>query len=489
MTSTDLEHQLGFLSEAKRQLLDKYFLGDLVPAEQPSEAITQRLPNEPTPLSFAQEQLWYREQIDGIPPLYNEAITLQRTGTLDIPALESSLAEIFRRHEIWRTTYRNTNGIPVQVVHPPPCSFRLEIVDLRAVDEAKVEPEILRLTTAETRRRFDLEQGPLIRAMLLRPNQEEYRLFLVAHLSIVDGVSVYQVFPSELATLYAAFSSGKTSPLPEPAIQYADYACWQRRTFTAQKRSEQLAYWRGQLGGEAPILQWPSDHPRPIPQTYRGAIRRFVLSTELAGALKNLSRSEGVTLFTTLLASFTTLLYGYTGQQDLVIGTPSPAGRKRPETQSSLGYFLNPIALRIDLHGDPSFTELLARAYEVLAGALCHDDVPLEVLAEELQVEPDTSRNPFFTVAISLQPKTPETANGWIVTSMDAESGGAPWDLYLAFIEEGDELLGRIQYNPDLFEAATITYMLNQLQLLMKTVTVNPGQPLPRRTSGHLSAM
>ncbi len=468
------------LSNAKRKLLERYVRGDLVPAERQAEAITRRPLDQPVPLSLSQEQLWQREQKEGIPPLYNESITIRRSGALDVTALERVLAEIVRRHEIWRTTYDTSNGVPIQVIHPAPSRFPLSVVDLRGFPEVRLEDEILRITSQETRRAFDLRRGPLLRGSLLRTGDAEYRLFMVAHLSIVDGISVYQVFPSELATLYSAFSADKPSPLPEPRIQYADYAYWQRWALKDEERAEQLAYWRKELRGDVPILEWPNDHPRPGVQTYRGAIRTFALSSALTDATKELSRREGVTLFTILLASFSSLLHRYTGQVDLVIGTLSPAGRKRPETQPLLGYFLNPVALRIDLQGDPTFRDLLARVQNVVARALCYDDLPLETVAKELQVKPDLSRNPFFTVAISLQPKTPHSAEGWQVTSMDAESGGAPWDLYLAFIDGTDGLLGRAQYNPDLFASASITEMLNHLPRLMNAVTADPGQRLSK---------
>jgi surfactin family lipopeptide synthetase A len=299
---------------------------------------------------------------------------------------------------------------------------------------------------------------------------------VIAHLSIVDGISVYRLFPTELAKLYTAFSAGKPSPLPELPIQYADYAYWQRQWLRDDELASQLTYWRNQLAGDLPVLRWPADRPRPAVQTYRGAIRSFVLSQSLNDGLRQLSQREGVTLFTTLLASFASLIYCYTSQVDLVIGTPSTSGRKRSEFQALLGYFLNPVALRIDLQDDPSLRELLLRAQKVIAEAISYDDLPIEVLAKELRPKPDPGRNSFFTIAISLQPTVPDEATGWHVTSMDAESGGAPWDLYLAFINRGDGMIGRVQYNPDLFESLTISHMLRDLQSVMRTLVADPGQ-------------
>ncbi len=475
MSAINLMRDAQPLSGAKRALLEKCLRGESVHVDRQLETIRRRPVDEPAPLSLAQEQLWHREQTAGIPPLYNEAITIRRGGPLDLGALEQSLTEIVRRHEIWRTTYDSRNGVPIQVIHPAPSRSRLSVVDVREFSGAKLEEEILRITIEETCRRFDLTQGPLFRATLLRTGNADYRLFIAAHLSIIDGVSVYQVFPSELRALYAAFCSGRPSPLPELSIQYADYAYWQRCMLKDQEQAEQLAYWRKQLTGQLPILEWPTDSPRPEVQTYRGSIRPFRLSRALTDALKEASRRAGVTLFTVLMASFRALLYCYTSQVDIFIGTLSPAGRKRSEVFNSLGYFLNPVALRINLEGDPSFRELLPRVQKLVATAICYDDLPLEVLAKELQLKADASRNPFFTVALSLQPKTPDAAAGWHVTSMDAESGGAVCDLYLAFIDGTDGMLGRVQYNPDLFESATITDMLSQLRSVMNAVTANPG--------------
>jgi aspartate racemase len=475
-TSVELMPENAPLSNAKRQLREKYLRGEFGTTPAHSQAITPRPPGEPPPLSLAQEQLWNRMQVAGVPPLYNESITVCRRGSLNVAALERSLVEIIRRHEIWRTSYDTFHGAPVQIVHSAPASFRLPVVDLRGYPEEKLEGEAIRMLADVVRLPFDLRRGPLLRALLVRTGEIDYRLSIVAHLSIVDGISVYQIFPFELAALYDSFSVGKPSPLEEPPIQYGDYAFWQRRLLQDDEWTKQLTYWRKQLGGQLPVLLWPTDHPRPAAQTYRGAIRSFALTESLTEALKEVSRHQGITLFTTLLASFSTLLHCYTRQVDLIIGTPSPAGRKRSEVQRLLGYFLNPVALRIDLRGDPSFSELLRRAQKGIAGAISHDDLPIELLAKELQLKPDPSRHPFFTVAISLQPKTPDEAASWEVTSMDADSGGAVWDLYLAFIDKNDTIIGRVQYNPDLFESTTITDLLQHLAIVMESVADDPDR-------------
>jgi surfactin family lipopeptide synthetase A len=467
------------LSEAKRKLLEKYLREGGAAATRES-VITRRPSAEPAPLSLSQEQLWLRERgTHGIAPLYNECVVLRMSGPLDVPVLERGFVEIIRRHEIWRTSYVTSNGQPVQFVHPASDEFRLQLLDLRSLPtSARREAEAQRVIGDMVRQPFDLKEGPLLRARLVRMDDSEHRLFLCAHLSIVDGVSVYQVFPSELATLYSAYAFGRPSPLPPLTVQFGDYAYWQRQWLQGREMAKQVAYWRKQLAGQLPALNWPTGRTRPARETFRGTIRSFTFPRYLGEAVKALGKQEGVTLFMTLLAAFVALLHRYTEQEDIVVGTPSPAGRKRSEVQKLLGYFLNPVALRFDLAGNPSFRELLRRTQRATLEAISNDDVPMETLAQELKLKPDAGRNPFFTVAISLQPPMPQLDLEWSVTSMDIESGGAPWDLYVAFIERTEGIMGRVQYNTDLFDPETITRMLEHLQRLLKNVSANPTQPL-----------
>ncbi len=462
--------ELAILSDAKRRLLQKYLRGEMAAG---SDAIVARRENRPTPLSLAQEQLWRRSRVPGIPALYNESITVRRSGALEVAALERAMAEVIRRHEIWRTSYGTLDGEPVQVVHPAPATFPLAVADLEALSAPERESEVLRIAVEQAHRPFDLEGGPLLRATLVRMAEQEYRLVMTAHLSIVDGVSVYQVFPSELARLYEAFSTGKPSPMPDPPIQYGDFAGWQREWLHGAEFQTQVEYWRRKLAGPRAVLQWPHDHPRPSCQTFRGSIQPFVLSARLVDSLKHLSQEQGVTLFACLEAGLVALLHRYTGQDDMIVGTFSPAGRKRSEVQGLLGHFLNPVALRFNLAADPLFRDLLRQAQRVTAEAISYDDVPVQLLAQELLTKEDPSRHPFFTVGISLQPRTPSLP-GWSVTSMDAESGGAFWDLYLAFIEQPGGIAGRAQYNPDLFEATTIAEVIGDLENVLIAASERP---------------
>lgn len=460
------------LSEPKRRLLQRYLVADLPHAPH---SIKRRLSGSTPPLSLCQEQLWFHELTAGDkPPFYNESISIYKSGLLNLTALELSFSEIIRRHEIWRTTFDTVNGQPVQLVQTAPPGVSMRKVDLRQVSEANRHTEALRAASQDARQKFDLKRGPLLRASLVRLAEEEHCLFLTMHQIIADGVSVYSVFPEELVALYQAFAAGRPSPLPELPLQYADFACWQRQNLQEKSWATQVTYWREQLAGDLPVLPWPTDRRRPTFRTYRGAIYPFTLSKTLTSALRELSQKEGVTLFMVLVSAFIALLHRYTGQEDIIVGTVASPGRKHSVLRGLLGYFLNPVALRFDLSYKPSFRDLFCQARQVTAGALTHDDIPLEHLANELKVRLDPSRHPFFDLVISLVPMMPDLASGWNMTPMDADSGGAKWDLYLELNDRQQGLIGRAQYNPDLFDATTIARLLEHLKVVMEAAISNP---------------
>jgi hypothetical protein len=277
-------------------------------------------------MSFSQQQVWLHGQIVGEIPLYNQAITIYRRGPLDVRVLERCLLEIVRRHEIWRTTFDRVGDEPVQIVHPAPEKFSLPIIDLRGLSKAERETEAVRLATEDARRPMDFRSGPLFRVLLVKMEDDEHRLYMTLHHLIFDAVTVYGVFVPELETLYEAFSAGKSSPLPEPRRQYADFACWQREQVSSEAWSQHLSYWRRQLEGDLPVCQWPSDRARPAIDSHRGAIERFSLPAPLVKSLRAASQEAGVTLYMSLLAGFVAVLHRYTGQQDFIIGTLT-AGR------------------------------------------------------------------------------------------------------------------------------------------------------------------
>jgi hypothetical protein len=468
------------LSETKRRLLEGLRKGGPGRDFEKLAQIAPRPKDQPAPLSSPQELILRREQdpADNSLP-NNECITLKAPRRLDADLLQRTFAEIIRRHEIWRTTYSVVDGKFTQVVHEAAPTFPLRVVDLSGMSEIDRETTLQDVYGTGVRQRLDSERGPLLHAVLVNLAADlasnDQRIILFAHLSIIDGVSVYRILPAELTAIYDAFASGRPSPLQEPRIQYGDYTHWQRQTLRSHEIEKQLAYWREQFGGGIPALQWPADRPVQPLRSYRGVVRSFDLLPSVKHALKEFSVREGVTLFTTLAASLSALLYCYTRQERLVLGTPALGARKRTELAGLIGHFLNPVPLLIDLHGDPSFHELQLRVQNAVGGALAHDDVPLDVLAREVGLNA-TSADNLFRVAISLQPATTETE--WQITSMDADSGGTLWGLYLAFIETKDGVTGRVQYSTEIFSEATIAHMLEGLQAVMESVTRGPMQTI-----------
>jgi amino acid adenylation domain-containing protein len=465
------------LSEAKRKLLEKFQRGASSDAHSFANRIERRPSGTPAFASLAQEQIWRSTQSAIIPkPAFNESITVYRQGPLDVQVLQQALTEIIRRHEAWRTTFHMKEGLPLQVVHATPLNV-FQVVDLRKVHESEREGEALRLARERAHETFDLERGPLVKALLICLGDEAYRLCLTTHETVVDGPSAYQVLPRELVALYETFLEGKPSPLPELPIQFGDFAFWERTWLRGKQLDSQLDYWSKQLQS-LPVLSWPADGRRPPLQTFRGAIWPFAMQEELRPLLTAMSRREGVTLFMSLFASFAALLHRYTQEEDIIIGTYAPAGRKYPETQALLGYFRNLVALRVNVSSRMTFRTLLAQTRQVISEALSHDDVPFELVLERLKLKPDASRHPVFQILISLLPPIARLAPGWNVTTMDAESDAAKWDMYLQLSERTTVIIGRAQYNPDIFETDTLARMLAHWQMLIKGMSAHPDQPI-----------
>ncbi|MBA3354605.1 MAG: non-ribosomal peptide synthetase, partial [Pyrinomonadaceae bacterium] len=314
------------------------------------------------PVSFAQQRLWFLDQLEPESSFYNIPAAVRLTGPLNMAALKGSLNEIVRRHESLRTAFEIMNGEPAQVVVPT-LDLALPMIDLGELPESRREAELRHLVIEEGRRLFNLARSPLVRARLLRLRDKEHVLLLTMHHIISDDWSI-GVFFQELTALYEAYSMGKPSPLPELKVQYADYTVWQREWLRGERLERQLLYWKKQLSGSLPVLELPSDRPRPARQTFRGASQSLVLPNRLTAQLKTLSQRERVTLFMTLLAAFQTLLSRYTGQEDILVGSPI-ANRKGIETEALIGFFLNTLVLRTDLSGDPTFIELLGQVREI----------------------------------------------------------------------------------------------------------------------------
>jgi thioesterase domain-containing protein/aryl carrier-like protein len=468
--TTDTSH----LSDAKRALLEKRLQRDLPPARTRPRRITPRPPGSRVPLSFEQEQLWRDAQLAPGAPIDAEFITVSMTGPLDGDALERSLNEIIRRHDIVRTTFPVVDGQPMQVIQPA-ATVALPVVDLQQLPPAEREAEAIRRATEEARQGFDLARGPLLRATLMQLDDAAYKLFLVLHHIVFDCLSWYAVFLPELAALYQAFSAGKPSLLPDLPIQYADYAHWQRQWVQEQDLDGDLAYWRTQLGGSLPVLELPTDRPRPPLQTFRGAMQSVVLPGSLTQAVEALSRREGVTFFMTLVAAFQTLLYRYSGQDDILVGIDT-GGRQHAEVEQLIGFFLHTLVLRTDLSGNPTFRELLRRVREVTLGAYSHDAVPFASVLKEVQPQRDPSRYPLFQVVIRLGPRLAPLECGWTATPADVDPGVSKFDLTLEVYETVEGAICRLEYNTDLFDHSTMTRLLTHFQTVLEGMLADPEQ-------------
>ena len=456
---------LSQLSDAKRILFDRYLQGRVSSGSR----IGRRPQGSAAPLSLVQEQLYSRDlEVAGNPPLYNECVTIRMLGPLDADVLERSFNAVLRRHEAWRTTFETEAGQPVQIVHPHrPMQFSR--IDLRGLVEAERETEAVRLVSEEVRRPFELIKGPLLRPILVRMSDQDHRLFLVIHQIVVDGRSAYQIYPSELAAHYEAFLAGQPSPLPDLTIQCADFAWWQRECLK-EEEARQIKYWREQLGSNLPVRGWPTEKSNSVARPFDGRIHSFAFSPQLSAQVREVSRRLNSTLFLVLLTGLATVIHRYEKGGDVVLGTLSPSGRKQSEVMDLLGYFLNPVALRLNCGAYATFSELLRHARSVLLDAMSNDDIPIEHLARELEGRESSGPSPFFNVAISLQPPTPHFGVPWSVTSMDVDSGGSPWPLYMAFIDRPEGIIGRVQFNPSLFEIGTVKRMLQDLQGIFETI-------------------
>jgi len=456
--------QTAQLSDRRSSRVEKSVCGQL--------EITRRTPDESIPLSYEQEQIWLHAQLAGNLPLYNEPVTIHYRGSLDVAALEKSFNEVLRRHEAWRTSIEIVDGMPMQKVHPS-LRVSLPVLDLRGLPDEKRELEALRVATEDARQPIDLTEPPLFRIRLIRLRDEEHRLYLTLSHIIFDGAAIYRVLLPELSTLYESFAAGRPSPLPELPIQYADYACWQRRNVTEETLADDLSYWKQQLAGSLPESYLPADRRRVGPQTFRGATYPFEMSSGLSSSLMALSRSQGVTLFQVLLAGFAALLSRYSGEETIPIGSLT-VGRKLAETQPLLGYFVNTVVLRLDLSGDPSFRDLVKRVRNLALHALEHDNVPFERIVRELRTTRDSSHNPLFQALFSLAPPLLEVNPAWQVTQLDVDTGVSKYDLHLELDERRDDILPRIHYSTDLFDLATIVRMAGHWMNLLSGAASNP---------------
>jgi natural product biosynthesis luciferase-like monooxygenase protein/amino acid adenylation domain-containing protein len=454
----------GSREEPANRLSDPLYAGQL---SLPSVSRAARETGEPLPLSFPQQRLWFLDRLGVGGWTYNIPMAVRLRGSLDVAALDAALNEIVRRHEVLRTTFMEMEGEPFQVIH----SFGLvsfPLLDLSALGEPKRAQEAGRLGEKMARLNFDLARGPMLRSILVRVGESEHLAFLTMHHIVSDGWST-GILLRELASLYEAFSEGRPSLLPELQIQYADFASWQRQWLTREAMLPSLAYWRKQLDGAHPVLELPRDHSRTQLPSLRGSHQSFGFSTDLAVRLQALSQHHGMTLFMTLLAAFQALLARYSAQNFVTIGTPV-AGRNFTQTEGLIGFFVNTLALCTDLSGDPTQSALLARVRKTVLGAYAHQDLPFEMLVEELQPARRLSHSPLFQVMFAFQnlPRESLRLPGLNLEPVARESRSAKFDLTLMVSEVSGSLSGTFEYSADLFQAQTILRMVGHLNALLE---------------------
>ncbi|WP_313930037.1 non-ribosomal peptide synthetase [Trichocoleus sp. FACHB-262] len=467
---------IDFLDDVSLTELTQQILAQLEEGGERSHSILKRDAIADTYfLSFAQQRLWFVHQIEPDSPFYNLPVAIQLTGALSVPVLEQSLQAIAQRHEILRTRFMAQGGQPVQIIESG-LPFQLAIVDCTSFNDP--ETELRSLLQSEASRPFDLEQYPLWRVQLLRLSDTHHVLLLAFHHTIADGWSMTRVLIEELAVHYEAIQLGQDPALPELPIQYVDFALWQRQQWQTGAFQLHQTYWQQQLEG-LPVLQLPTTYPRPAVPSFRGDKLAFTLSADQTTALKALSQREGVTLFMTLLAAFKVLLYRYSGQTDLLVGSPI-ANRNQPALENLMGCFVNTIVLRTELSGNPSFQELLKRVRRVALDAYLHQDLPFDQLVQQLHSDRDISRNPLFQTWFSLQnmPASSLEFAGLSLESLDVDTGTSQFDLSLDMEERHGTLMGWVEYSTDLFDQSAIARFVEHFQTLLASILQAPDQSL-----------
>ena len=435
----------------------------------------------PRPLSFAQQRLWFLDQLEPNNPFYNVPWGLRLMGALDVPVLEAAFAEIVQRHESLRSTFQVQEEEPVQVVAPE-LPLPLTIVDLSHIPEEEREEKVRTLVLAEVQVPFSLSAGPLFRIRLIKVSEQDHALIVTLHHAISDGWSV-GVLSGELAALYEAFHAGKPSPLSKLTLSYGDFAVWQRAYLSGGALDEQLSYLKQHLLGAPVSIELPTDRPRPLVQTSNGAKETVLLPSALFDGVKALSRSQGATLFMTLLSAFNVLLSRYSGQYDIVVGT-AVAGRHHSETEKLIGFFVNTLVLRNQLSSEMSFDEFLRNVRETTLSAYANQDVPFEKLVQELNPVRDTSRSPLFQAMIIQQNafQSSHTFHSLEATRFTTGVAAAKVDLLLNVAEHLGELRCTLEYNTDLYDSATIHRMLEHYRAVLESVVTEPSQHLSQIT-------
>ena len=441
-----------------------------------TETILPRPNSEPAPLSFGQEQLWFLSQIQDN-TTYNLPLALQISGSLNISVLEQVITEIVRRHEILRTNFQQIEGKNLQVIRPE-INISLQVINLEQITAKQQLQNVQQLINQEIDKIFNLSEDDLFQSTLYQLNQNSYILLLNMHHIISDGWSI-GILLQELSTLYGAYLAGNKSPLPDLQIQYADYAIWQKEKFTSEIREKQLNYWKQQLADIPPLLELPTDKPRPPIQSFRGGIWEFSINSNLSQKIRTLTQQSDATLFMTMLAAFVILLYRCSGQDDILIGSPM-AGRNRQEIQSLIGYFVNTVVLRTKLTGNPNFREILNQVRQVATDAHNYQDIPYNQVVEALNPQRNLSYNPVFQILFDLQHSLTDKLQlpGLTLQPFLGEHSTSKFDLSLIIEDRGTELIGAWEYSSDLFTQEAISRITENFQTLLNGIVNNPETPI-----------
>jgi hypothetical protein len=468
----ELAERVAQLSPAKRALLEQFLLDRTKKQHRPADQPARRQ-GEPFPLSFSQRRMWFFSQWAPDCPLYGLRVALRCEGVLDIVAFRSALRAVAARHEILRTTFTEIDWCPVQVIAPE-ARWPMTVVDLTSLPLAARDTAVRELLDAEVGCGFDLARGPLVRARLVLLRSDEVLLMLSIHHIVADGWS-YALLARELSACYYAIRSHQQPVLPELSVQYVDYAARQQREFSHDDLRPQLEWWRTYLAGSPPLLSLPTDRPRPTVASYRAGRAEARIPYSVAQELKELSRRTGTTLFMTLLAAFQVLVHRYSGQTDIVVGSPI-AGRTSSDVENTIGCFINTLALRNDLSGDPVFLDLLEMVRKNSLAAYSHQEVPFDLLVKELRIGRGTSHTPVFQLLFGLR-NTPEPQwelSGVSVHPIAMSSPGVHFDLSVEVIDEPDGLAVTLDYSTDLYERATATRVLDCYSRLLAGISLSP---------------
>ncbi|HNJ41525.1 MAG TPA: condensation domain-containing protein, partial [Acidobacteriota bacterium] len=442
--------------------------------------------NQKLPLSFTQQRLWFLDQLEPGSAAYIMPAALRLTGELNLEALRNAFSELVKRHEILRTTFVTTDGEPaLQISELARFTFAIEDASTRSIDLADTQSATIQQFKTEMLqflwRPFDLAAGPLLRVQIVKLAKTDHLLLISMHHIVSDGWSI-GVMLREVAALYRAGVTGQPSSLPALPVQFADYAAWQRDFLNSERLEAELAYWKQKFAAPLPVLSLPTDRPRPEVQTFQGSDETFSLSPELSEKVRALSRQHGSTLFMTLLAAFQTLLLRYSGQEDIVVGSPI-ANRNHLETEGLIGPLINTLALRTDFSGQPTFIDVLNRVRQTTLEAFAHSEVPFEKIVDAVQPERDMSRTPLFQVMFDFgnqarNRQKGQTLPGLSITPVEFESRIARLDLTLSMVDTGHSLAGNLEFNTDLFDRVTIRRMLGHFQTLLENLVANPEQPV-----------